>query len=58
MGADKSIEHAENAMKDIQELGKYLPEDYRESIINIIRLELIATYRKGWEDSEKYFDEK
>ncbi|MEK4466439.1 hypothetical protein MHB56_29910 [Paenibacillus sp. FSL H8-0315] len=38
-------------------LPEYLPDDYKKSFMNIIRLSLIEAYRKGWSDSEKYFDE-
>ncbi|MFD5023408.1 hypothetical protein ACFWMP_31425 [Paenibacillus sp. NPDC058367] len=58
MGSDKSIENADQEMIHIRELEKYIPADYRDSIMNIIRLQLIEAYRKGWKDSEKYFDEK
>jgi len=61
VGADKSVEYADQEMAHMLELTKYLPEylpdDYKKSFMNIIRLSLIEAYRKGWNDSEKYFDE-
>lgn len=58
MGVDKSLEYADQEMDHIREMAKYLPDDYKDSIMNIIRLSLIEAYRKGWNDSRKYFDEK
>lgn len=55
--AENSVKHADDEMIHIQELGKYLPDDYREAVMSIIRLSLIEAYRKGWKDAEKYFDE-
>ncbi|MNW19302.1 hypothetical protein D3C71_2192380 [compost metagenome] len=54
--SDNSIKYADEQMIDIKELGKYLPDDYKDSFMNIIRLSLIEAYRKGWNDSEKFFD--
>lgn len=56
--SDNSIKYADEQMIDIKELGKYLPDDYKDSFMNIIRLSLIEAYRQGWKDSEKFFDEK
>jgi hypothetical protein len=56
--SDNSIKYADEQMIDIKELGKYLPDDYKDSFMNIIRLSLIEAYRQGWNDSEKFFDGK
>jgi hypothetical protein len=51
---EKSVEYANKQMLSIQDLGKYLPDDFRESILNIIRLELITAYRRGFNDATKF----
>jgi hypothetical protein len=56
--SDNSIKYVDEQMIDIKELGKYLPDDYKDSFMNIIRLSLIEAYRKGWSDSEKFLDGK
>ena len=53
---DNSLKYADEQMKDIQELGKYMQDDVKEKVLNIIRLELISAYRKGWNDSRKYYE--
>lgn len=51
--SDNSLKYADEQMKDIQELGKYLQADIRDNVLNIIRLELITAYRRGWSDALK-----
>lgn len=49
--SDNSLKYADEQMKDIQKLGKYLQDDIRDNVLNIIRLELITAYRRGWNDA-------
>lgn len=53
--AKKNAEQAVKAMNDIE---KYIREDQREAVMELIRIGLVGAYYKGWTDSEKYFDEK
>ncbi|MNF16138.1 hypothetical protein D3C80_2190320 [compost metagenome] len=59
MGEHRATEHADQAMNEfISKIEEYMYKEYREPMMEIIRLQLIEAYRQGWNDAEKFFDDE
>lgn len=57
MVVHRATEHADQVIEEfILKLREHM--EYPDQMITIIRLQLIEAYRQGWNDADKFFDEK